>query len=427
MENNSNAAALIGTVDLDLSMLIDIALENNPETKRSWHLARVAMAHVGQANSTFYPTVVVSGRVERAENNSFVSKTSRQKTVTTSYYPGIEIHYSLFQFGAGKDIAEAAKQALYAANCQYDRTIQTVIHNVQKAYFSLCSAESTVLSNEHNLNDATVAYESAFMRHQSGLISIQEYLQAKANKSQAEFELEQSRSTVESARSALANAIGVKVSKSISVLHPVIPQNVSDVDRSIDAIMDEVVRTRPDIAAAYANVRAHGYLVHSIRGKIWPELVIGGSVNRKKHVGASGIFNNFNVFAGFTWKIFDGLNNIYSILEVKETLEVARQELRAAEILAQTEVWTNYFAFKSANKQLQAARMFEQSAMESFDAMVASFGSGLCKFTDLVSAQTCLANARRQRIISENNLLMSLSDLAYSTGGIVGYNLIQNR
>ena len=231
---------------------------------------------------------------------------------------------------------------------------------------------------------------------------------------------------MESARADLANALGVKVSASISVLHPVIPQNVSDVDRSIDAIMDEVVRTRPDVAAAYANVRAMGYVVHSARGRIWPELVVGGSASKKKYVGASGTFDNFNVFAGITWKIFDGFNNIYSILETKENLAVARQELRAAETLAQTEVWKDYFAFKSANKQLQAARMFEHSAGESFDAMVASFGSGLCKFTDLVSAQTCLANARRQRIISENNLLMSLSNLAYSTGGIVGHNLIQN-
>ncbi|MDR2436296.1 MAG: TolC family protein [Puniceicoccales bacterium] len=426
IESDSNAAALIGTVDLDLGMLIDIALENNPETRKSWHLARVARAHVGQANSTFYPTVLLSGKVVRAEDNSFVSKTTRQKTTSTSYYPGIEIHYSLFQFGAGKDVAEAAKQALYAANCQYDRAIQTVIHNVQRAYFSLCSAESTVMSNEYNLNDALAAYESAFMRYQSGLISIQEYLQAKANKTQMEFELEQSRFAVESARADLANALGVKVSASISVLHPVIPQNVSDVDQSIDAIMEEVVRARPDVAAAYANVRARGYVVHSAHARIWPELVIGGSASRKKYVDASGTFDNFNVFAGISWKIFDGFNNIYTILEMKENLEIARQELRAAETLARTEVWKDYFAFKSANKQLQAARMFEHSARESFDAMVASFGSGLCKFTDLISAQTCLANARRQRIVSENNLLMSLSNLAYSTGGIVGHNLIQS-
>jgi outer membrane protein len=408
-------------------MLIDIALENNPETKRSWHLARVARARVGQANGTFYPTVVLSGQVARAENNSFVSKTSRQKTVTTSYYPSVEIHYSLFQFGAGKDVAMAAKQALYAANCQHDRAIQTAIHGVQKAYFALCSAESTVMSNEHNLNDATAAYESAFTRHQVGLISIQEYLQAKANKSQIEFELEQSRSLVESARASLASAIGVKVSESVRVLHPVIPQNISDVDQSIDAIMEEVVRTRPDVAAAYANVRAHGYLAHSARARMFPEFVIGGSANRKTYVDANGVFNNFNLFAGITWKIFDGFKNIHDILEVRENLEVARQELRAAEILARTEVWTNYFAFKSANKQLQAARMFEQSAAEAFGAMVTSFEGGLCKFTDLISAQTCLANARRQRIISENNLLMSLSNLAYSTGGVVGYNLIQNK
>ncbi|MDR3273810.1 MAG: TolC family protein [Puniceicoccales bacterium] len=427
VKSNSNVAALIGAIDLDLSMLIDMALENNPETKHSWHLARIAKAHVGQASSAFYPTVIVGGQVARTESNVPINKTTRQITLNTAYYPSVEIHYSLFQFGASRDIAEAAKQALCAANCQYNRTIQTVIHDVQKAYFALCSAESTVAAHEHNLNDAIVAHESAFMRYQSGLISIQEYLQAKANKSQTEFELERSRSFVESARAALANAAGIKVSEAIYVLHPVIPPNTSDVDRSIDDIMSDVVRTRPDVAAAYANVRANKYISKAALAKIFPELVIGGTCSRKRHFNIPGNFDNFNIFVGFTWKIFDGFKNIYDILEVKEHLGIARQDLRAAELRAQTEVWTHYFAFKSANKQLQAARVLEQSAKESFESMETSFENGLCKFTDLMSAQSCLANARKQRIVSENNLLTSLSDLAYSTGGVVGFDLIKNK
>jgi hypothetical protein len=39
-------------------------------------------------------------------------------------------------------------------------------------------------------------------------------------------------------------------------------------------------------------------------------------------------------------------------MEMKENLEIARQESRAAETHAQMEVCKDYFAFKSANKQL---------------------------------------------------------------------------
>ncbi|MDR0595649.1 MAG: TolC family protein [Puniceicoccales bacterium] len=466
-ENNVAATALVGNIDLDLSMLIDIALENNPETKRSWHAARAAEAQVGQVRSSFYPTVVLGEQVARNESNIPAGQNLIQKNLSTSYYPSVEIHYSLFQFGANKNLAEAAKQALCAANCQYNRTIQTVVHGVQKAYFTLCSAESTVSSNEHNLNDAIAAYESAFLRYQSGLINIQEYLQAKANKSQAEFELEQSRSKVESSRAALAQAIGISVSKAVRVLHPTLPTSAADMDKAIDNIMEKaaqgspdialayagvsaalrisrpedtkdmdkaidnlmgkIVRTRPDVAAAYANVQAKERLTRCARAKMLPELVIGGSGNKKKYSNTSGAFDNFNIFAGLTWKIFDGFKNFYDVSETKENLGIARQELRATELRAQTEMWTHYFSFKSASKQLQAARVFEQSAREAFEATVTSFNNGLCKVTDLISAQTCLANARRQRVICENNLLTSLSDLAYSTGSTDSSDLIQNK
>jgi hypothetical protein len=87
----------------------------------------------------------------------------------------------------------------------------------------------TITSNEHNLKDEITAYEFAFMRHRSGLLSIQEYLTAKANKPQVEFELEQSRSMGESVCAALANAAGVKASTDVLVLRPVIPPNIFDI------------------------------------------------------------------------------------------------------------------------------------------------------------------------------------------------------
>jgi outer membrane protein len=425
IRNNTSSSALVGAVDLDLGLLIDIALENNPETKRSWHLARVARAHIGQANSAFYPTVVLSGQVSRSES-TVPGEKSKQKTFATSYYPSVEIHYSLLQFTANKHIADAAKQALCAANYQHNRAIQTVVYNVQRAYFAFCSAKLTVAANEYNLNDATAAYEAAFMRHQSGLINVQEYLQAKANKSQAEFELEQSRSHVEAARAALANAAGIEISSGINVLHLNIPKDISAMERSIDGIIGEVVRTRQDIAAAHASLQMKKSLLHSAEKKNFPGLIFGFSGSKKKYSHAGGFYNNFGIFAGIEWTIFDGFKKTYDILEARENLEIARQELRATELRAQSEVWTHYFAFKSAGKQLQASRIFERSAAEAFEAAEASFGNGLCKFTELVSAQSCLANARKQRVLSENNLLRSLSDLAYSTGGVVEFNLIHS-
>lgn len=423
--HKSDSQKLIGQTKLDLRMLIDIACENNPTVKRSWHLARSMEARYGQTKSAFYPTVVVSGRIDRSELNTPLGKDARQKSLSNSYYPSVEMHYSLFKFGGTRQSAEAAKNALYAANFQFDRTLQSIVHDVENSYFMLSSAEQTVIAKQNDLEDAKGAYESAFIRHQSGLINIQEYLQAKANKAQAEFELECALANVESNRANLAQLIGVRVSKDIEILHPIVRNNLKETDQSIDDLMAEVIKNRPDIKAAYFQVLSKKKLTKSIQTNMLPELIIGGSGNKKEYEHIKGSFDNFSVFAGLEWKIFDGFKNIYDIIESKENVRIAVQELRQTELQAQSEVWTYYFSFKSALKQLDTAKRFLASAEESFQSMKISYDSGLCKFTDLLTAQSCLANARQQLISSENNLLTNLSNLAYSTGGIVSIDSIK--
>lgn len=422
---NSNSQQLIGHTKLDLAMLIDIACENNPSVKRAWHAARVERARSKKANSEFFPTVVVSGKVGRTEGSTPVAaQHAVQKSAVSYLYPSLEMHYSLFKFGGTILSADAAKYALYTANYQFDRTLQSVIHDVEVAYFRLSSAEQTVLAKQNNLEDAKGTYESAFTRHQSGLTNIQEYLQAKASKSQAEFELERALTDVESARANLAQLLGVRVSADIEILHPVIHGNLQGTNQSIDDLMSEVVRTRPDIKAAYARVVASKKLAKSTTTNMFPELIIGGSAGKKKYRHFSGSYNDFNIFAGLQWEIFDGFRNIYDIIESKENSRIAQAELEQMTLKAQSEVWAYYFSFKSALKQLGSARRYLASAQESFQSMMISYNGGLCKFTDLLSAQSCLANAREQLIASENNLLITVSNLAYATGGIMGDNLL---
>lgn len=422
---NSDSQQLIGQTRLDLAMLIDIACENNPSVKRAWHAARAERARAKKAKSGYLPTVVLLGQAGRTEGSSpIAAQHAVQKSVVNFLYPSIELNYSLFQFGGTMLSAEAAKYALYAANYQFNRTLQTVVHDVEIAYLRLSSAEQTVIAKKDNLEDARGIYESAFTRHQSGLTNVQEYLQAKASKSQAEFELEHAVADVESARAVLAQLIGVRVSDGVEIFHPVIQNDLHDTNRSIDDLMTEVVRTRPDVKAAYSQVIAKKKLARSTRSNLLPQLVVGGSVGKKKYQHFSGSYNDFNVFAGIRWEIFDGFRNIYDMIEAKENARIAQAEFEQLALKAQAEVWSNYFSFKSALKQVDAARRYFSAAEESFQSMTVSYSNGLCKFTDLSSAQSCLANAREKLIAAENNLLITISDLAYSTGGLMRNDLM---
>jgi outer membrane protein TolC len=396
---------------LDLPMLLDIAFENNPSTKKSWQAARIAAAQSGKATSIFFPRITISGVAEKSEANSPMLKNS-----ATAFYPAIEMQYSIFQFGGHAKYADAARQLLYAANYQHNRALQTLAHDVQKCYFALDSAEEAVEANQRNLDDAFVAYDAAFIKNQSGLTNIQDFLQAKANRSRAEFDLENAKAQVELARANLAAAIGVPISEAIRIIQSNDENDIKDLDINVQDLIAVAMQTRQDMLAQYSVVTAQKDITWTNSSKLLPELVIGGAGNRKWFRDGDGHFNSFNFYASLRWTIFDGFNNMYDVIESRAALRSAEQELKRMQLSIASDVWAKYYAFKSAIKQLGAARNYEQSAQESFDSIVIAYKEGLSSFGDLMAAQTQLAAARRQTVMSKNNLSVTVVDLAYAVG-----------
>jgi outer membrane protein TolC len=397
---------------LDIPMLFDIAFENSPVTRKSWHGARIAAAQSGKAASVFFPRVTISGVGEKVESNS----PPGVKNAATDFYPAIEVQYSIFQFGGHKKSADAAKQLLYAANYQHNRALQTLARDVQRCYFALDSAECDVEASQRNLDDASAAYDASFVRNQTGLSNVQDFLQARAAKAKAEFDLENAKSRVESARANLANIIGIPVSDALQIARSNMDIDVKDFVADVQELIDQTLRTRDDVLALQAILESRKDATWTATSKVAPELVIGASANRKYYKDFNGGFNNHQVHMALRWTVFDGFNNVYDIIESKEKLKQAEQDLRQLKLGVATEVWSKYHAFKAALRQLSAAKNYEHVAGESFDASAISYKNGLSSFNDLMTAQTQLAQARQQTVAAKNNLAMAVVDLAYVVG-----------
>jgi outer membrane protein TolC len=323
---------------------------------------------------------------------------------------------SIFQFGGHSKSIEAARELLYAANYQYNRELQTLANKVQKCYFSLDSAEGAVEAGQKNLDDAIVAYDAAYMRNQFGLTSIHDFLQAKSNKARAEFELEKAKAQVESARANLAKVIGVPVSKNLQIARSDDSDDIKDFDINIEELIRETLQVRQDILAFHSIIKSKKNFVQKSESKFLPEFVIGGSGSRKRFHHEGGHFDNFDIYAALKWTVFDGFGNVYDLAESRAELKRAEEEFRQLRLNVASEVWEKYHSFKSAVRQLRAARNYEQAANESFDATVMAYSSGLSSFGDLMASQTQSASARQQTVASKNNLYIAVVDLLYAVG-----------
>lgn len=421
VENLAKADVLQFNEALDLYELLNIAFENHPQAKIAWHQALESAAAKLKTDSAFYPHVDVSVNAVRAEQLGSAQKVGDSVRMTTAtsnmVYPEISVSYSLFKFGAHKAESQAALNSLEAANFRFNQTLQDIALKVELAYFNLDSALATVDANRQNLEDAQVALDAANDRHASGLANKQDVLKAQAAYSAAVYDLENSKSAVETVRANLAAAIGVNISKNLRITR-VAEEKYPEVD-DVEKVIQEAVARRQDILAQEKTLDAQVEKLNARRRDQYPEIVAGLTASRKKIQHVNGAYNNFNAYIGVKWNLFDGYSQMADRLMAYENVKVAQLQLKSKVIDVTSQVWEHFFAYQSAAHKLDAAKESERCAEESFNYTREAYRNGLCSFTDLLTSQNALSLARRQLVCAKNDLSIEWMQLAYSTGKIL--------
>jgi outer membrane protein TolC len=408
------AVESVGKSDLDLSALVNIAFENNPETRRLWHLSRAADAQGKRAQSVFFPTVNISAAASRvrAETPGFNAACS---TVYTC--PSAELNYVLFTFGANTANARAAYQNLQAANFQYNRALQTVLYQVQRCYFELSAALAGAEANEADLKDATETFKVGEARLMTGLGDRQTFLRAKANMLQSQYALEAARAVVEIKRAALARAVGIRVSRDLRIAAGKLPEKLAPLNGEVQRMISQALQVRPDLLAMRAAVAAMEYGEKATRADLLPKAILSASGAATEYIHGTGTQAG-NVSLALSWDVFDGNNRHYKLLEQRERRRAAVAAYRSAELEVAGDIWSQYHGYRSAFQRLEAAREMLTAATEAFQAVDASYRNGLSGLSDLLHAQGALATARASLVAAESDFSVSLAGLAYVAGTI---------
>ncbi|MDR2667983.1 MAG: TolC family protein [Puniceicoccales bacterium] len=412
----SGSGELIGTVDLDLALLTDIAFSNSPETRRAWNLAGLAAAQRGRGLSTVLPTVTISGGATRQRSVNVANLDADGTYITAVSEPALHIGYTILTFGATRAVA-AAWQNLIGAQLIYNRSLQTLLYRVQVAYFALDSAMASLEAREANLCDAIELQNFEEVRVCSGLGNRQALLRARANTLQARGLVESARANVEGARAALAEVVGVRVSSDFRVVRSKLPANVEAVGGDVDAMVAKALSSRQDLLGSYAQWWSAEYLEQTAKCSMFPRLVISADGANTNYVHR-GHGKTFTASAALSWDVFSGFDKFSRVMEQRAQRRIAGENLRSAGLKAAGEVWSQYHGHKSAHKQLISGRALLEAAKESFSAAELAYRNGLCSFTDVLGAQSALAAAREGLVAAENAFSTSLAALAYAVGDL---------
>lgn len=406
----------------DLSGLIDIALRNNPETRRQWQAARSAADQFGAAQAPYYPQVDVQS-AQGYQRTILELPAAAGKLEQWQSQPVAELTYILLDFGRRRSAAEAARSRLIASNFAFNRAIQNVVFGTQSAFYSVDAAHAAVSAAQQNLELAQTDFGAVKQRVALGLATEPELLLAKERLAQSQFDLANARSVVHDAEAELAVALGVPANE-IPALQGLESQAVpNSLKTSVEHLIARACRERPDLAAQTANLRASEAAVKQAKAQYYPEAGLSASYGENlwnysfaiPHTVQTGQ-PQYSALLSLRWDIFTGFKRINDVRRTEAEREVARADLKSLEIGTIAQVWRAYYEFESSLSKYDYARSLLAAASESYDANLETYHQGLSTIVELLTAQRDLAQARYTLIQSKAALLTAYAAVAYAVG-----------
>jgi TolC family type I secretion outer membrane protein len=424
------AAEIDPAKQYSLAELIDIAETNNPQTHIAWERAKQAADRLGIAKSAYYP--VLSGLAAFADQrivNPFPKPLAPRGYVMVeipAVVPELTLDYLLFDFGKREAKVDAATAEKLAAGAGFIRANQQVAFRVATAYYKLLTAQERLTAAQETLKTAQTTQDAAEARLANGKATKPDVLNARAETSQATFDLESADGDEKIARVALRESIGADPSPNITIAgqeQTPLPQALT---MSVDALLDRAIAGRPDLIAQAAEIRAADQQARAARVEYLPTIKLSAngaqtSVWPTTDFGQLGPASQatWAVQLGVEWRIFDGGARKNELAVAQSRSRQAHDELREQQDTATREVWTAYIGFRTAMRKQQAAQALLDSASESYSASLDAYKYGVKNLIDVVTAEKQLAQARLSGVSARSELLLRAVDLEFVTGNLL--------
>ena len=408
-----------------LPELVNIAEQNNPDTRVAWENAKARAGDLGIAKSTLYPTMAAAVLASTSRQGILFGPYFVRQTIE-SYSPLFILDYTIFDLQRSQDIA-ISKNNLLAANFQFNDTHRRVIFSVMDSYYRLLDDKGLEEAAEANLMNARTVRQAAEARLQNGLATLPDVLESRSAEAQADYNLQAAIGATEIAHGDLATALGVSPTNTIQVqsIHDIkMPDSIVD---SVEASIDKALAQRPDLLQRVAELRAANAEVSSAKRAYAPKLSVGGNAGEIRAYGQQdqmpGVYSPtlqpWNASFSLTWTLFDGLARENRLAKAHADEKQATANVDAVRDQVENQVWAAYSTARTALREQKAAAALLESATESYNAALESYNYGLRTQIDVVSAQRTLADARTADVTARTQLLTGLAALAYQTGDLL--------
>jgi outer membrane protein len=292
-----------------------------------------------------------------------------------------------------------------------------------QAYYDLRDAQGIEAAARAAEDAARESLNEAKARHDAGAGELADQLQAQTTYRRAMLDRVTAQGDVEAARGSLAAAMGLPADSPVQIAPERGPTDLHTFEQSVSQLMDEAKAQHPKLVAARAKLDAARANVDAVRAQGLPSVALTASLARNNPsyqqqpqqvpVTAS---RGSSIGIRVTIPLFDGFSSGYRVATARAQADAAEAELQANELQVSLDVWKSYQNLRVDTINLDNSKALLDEARRSIEIARGRYKAGVGTFTELLSAQTALADAEKQRVQAISKWRTARLKLAASLG-----------
>jgi len=430
--------------------LIDIAQRLNPETKIAWQRAKQALAAIGLKEVTYYPILSAAAaagytrlfaplpalKIDRAALVRAIQSGGSAQSAISLQNDGVlhldvlaqttlSVKWLLFDFGERDASVRSSREELLVANLAFNATHQKLVFEVSKNFYTYNTQRDAVRVAGSALDTASTVSEAVQARFNTGLATQPELLQAKQQLAQSRFDLEKALGSQTDSLVDLLVSIGLSPSVKIQIADSFAGSLPTDIEAPVNQLVEHAFVQRPDMVAAFANIRSKEAKISQIKASYYPKISAVGSLGYgqdRLSLGGRGTFDQgaptFGGGLAVEFPIFDGFLRHYELFAAESELGEANSQLQQSGDRAGREVWQAYTDLHTAISSESAAEALVKASVDAYDSVLSSYKQGLSTYTELVTSETRLTSARNALFQSRSAIHTAATALALALGDL---------
>lgn len=399
--------------EMSLLDVVNLGLCRNPHTAAAYASLQAARFTKNAAHSYYLPTVSGHGGANR----------SHTEHDDWDYTASLSASYLIFDFGKRESDFAQTLATYRAAGFDYDETIQNYVYSVIGAYYALLNTDADVKSAEVSLKVAQIAKDTADKKYKAGVVARADVYQADTALASSQLVLERAKNNREITKGTLLNTLSFSANEDIFIKDMPVSFGSDAESESIDELINIAHKKRPDLLKAHSQTSASWHRRNSAFLKNLPSFSITGDIGvTDKTVG--GMFDNMKIKAkgsfgvSVSMPIFTGFLNYYNARAANAEYESMKYSEENISNNVTMDVFTAYQNYKTARTVLKQTETLLKSATESERVVSGMYKVGRSTMLDWQTAQSDLADARKQNNSAKYDLFIKRAAVALAIGDI---------